>query len=62
MIIRESSLSASEKLTLHIGRAVFSRKAFRTFIFFYALALHLLVAVTLWTHTVSSHCPTTNDL
>ena len=53
---REKALSQSERVTLAVGRALFSKKSARTALFAYALVLHLLVMVVLWTHTVSSHC------
>ena len=46
----------SEKAVYNIGQLVFSKKGARTFVFVYALTLHLLVFGTLWMHTVNPHC------
>ncbi len=53
---RYKNLTTSEKVTLNVGRFAFSTKYARTFVFFYGVALHLLVFLTLWTHTVRPHC------
>ena len=49
------NLSVAEKITLHTTRFFLASKAARSFVFFYALALHLLVFATLylWGH---HHC------
>ena len=56
----EKSLPPSERVTLQLARALFSRRAARSFAFFYALVLHLLVFAVLVTHTVTDHCQTAN--
>ena len=56
LLASERSLPPSERLTLTCARLLFSRRAARSFAFFYALVLHLLVFAVLWTHTVSDHC------
>ena len=56
LLASERSLPPSERVTLTFARLVFSRRAARSFAFFYALVLHLLVFAVLWTHTVSDHC------
>jgi len=53
---RYKTLPATEKITLNLGRFFLSKKYARTFVFFYALVLHVLVFFTLWTHTVTPHC------
>jgi len=53
---REAALSTSERWTLALGRALFSRAGARKALFVYAAVLHLLVMVVLWTHSVSDHC------
>lgn len=45
---RYKGLNTAEKVTLHTGRFFLANKYSRTFIFFYALALHLLVFLTLY--------------
>lgn len=40
---RMAALPAQEKLALHLGRLVFTKRSVRTALFAYALALHLLV-------------------
>ncbi len=45
---RYKELNAAEKVTLRTGRFFLANKYSRTFIFFYALALHLLVFTTLY--------------
>ena len=52
----ERSLPPSERVALSVARLVFSRKAARSFAFFYALLLHLLIFGVLWFHTVADHC------
>ena len=52
----ERNLPPSERVTLSVARLVFSRKAARSFAFFYALVLHLLIFIVLYTHTLSDHC------
>ena len=56
LLASERSLPPSERVTLNCARLLFSRRAARSFAFFYALVLHLLVFAVLWTHTVSDHC------
>ena len=56
LLANERSLPPSERVTLTCARLLFSRRAARSFAFFYALLLHLLVFAVLWTHTVSDHC------
>uniref|UniRef100_A0A6A7FZB6 Protein CASP-like n=1 Tax=Hirondellea gigas TaxID=1518452 RepID=A0A6A7FZB6_9CRUS len=53
---RYSNLNSAEKITLSTTRFFLRRKGPRTFIFLYAMALHILVFLTLYFHTVSSHC------
>jgi len=53
---RYKNLSAKDKITLTVGKFLFTKKHFRSFIFFYSLVLHALVFVTLWTHTINPHC------
>eukprot|EP01087_Luapelamoeba_hula_P011731 TRINITY_DN3228_c0_g1_i1.p1 TRINITY_DN3228_c0_g1~~TRINITY_DN3228_c0_g1_i1.p1 ORF type:complete len:654 (+),score=154.40 TRINITY_DN3228_c0_g1_i1:86-2047(+) len=45
---RYTALSTAEKVTLRTGRFFLANKYSRTFIFFYTLALHLLVFLTLY--------------
>ena len=59
---REESLSTSERLTLAIGRAFFSKKLTRTILFGYALILHLLVMTVLWKETIAPHCATAGGM
>ena len=56
LLANERSLPPSERVTLTCARLLFSRRAARSFAFFYALVLHLLVFAVLWTHTVTDHC------
>jgi len=51
---RYKGLNTAEKVTLHTGRFFLANKYSRTFIFFYALALHLLVMLTLYKLASSS--------
>lgn len=55
---RYQRLSAADKITLGGGRLCMGSKTVRNFMLFYALALHLLVFVTLYhfTHFNHSHC------
>jgi hypothetical protein len=48
-------LSVAEKITLNTTRFFLSSKTARSFVFFYALGLHLLVFFTLYLWTVH-HC------
>lgn len=50
------SLSTLEQITLTTARVCLGSRQFRTILFFYAFSLHILVFLTLWFHTVSSHC------
>jgi homeobox protein cut-like len=54
-------LSTSEKITLRVGQFCLSKKSVRSCLFFYALALHALVFITLWMHTVTDHCASHGD-
>jgi hypothetical protein len=51
------SLSAADRLTLSASSFFLGRKPLRMFLLFYALALHVLVFMTLFFHT--SKEPTT---
>lgn len=53
---RYKELNAAEKVTLRTGRFFLANKYSRTFIFFYALALHILVFLTLYklAHTTAT--------
>ena len=57
----ERALPPSERVALSVARLVFSRKAARSFAFFYALLLHLLIFLVLYTHTIADHCPRHSD-
>lgn len=59
---RESELSFWEKITLQVSSVVVSRGAFRKCTFFYAVALHLLVFLSLYFRTSSTlYCPEPQD-
>lgn len=48
-----SNMTYPDRITLHSARFFLQKKYLRLFLFFYALALHVLVFFTLFTHT---HC------
>lgn len=52
---RYKNLSAPEKITLSSSRLFLSNKYARTFVFFYSLALHLLVFSTLYHFAHTAH-------
>jgi len=53
---REAALSVSERWTLALGRALFSRQSARKALFAYAAALHLLIVIVLWNESIGDHC------
>lgn len=55
---RYHNLNAFDKVTLNTAQTVLSSKRLRALLVFYMIALHLLVFITLVTHTVTSHCHT----
>jgi homeobox protein cut-like len=58
--LQESNLSMAEKFSLSLTRIVASKKRLRTALFIYALILHALIGIVLWTHTIQSHCEYAN--
>lgn len=54
---RYANLNVMEKVIFNSAKMVLGNKTLRTGTFFYMLALHLLVFVSLVTHTFISHCP-----
>lgn len=54
--VRYNKLSAQEKITLNVGRFLLGRRPVRSCIFFYVIALHLLVLFTMYFHTINTHC------
>ncbi|SPQ98715.1 Protein CASP [Plasmodiophora brassicae] len=52
-----ANLNVMEKVIFNSAKMVLGNKTLRTGTFFYMLALHLLVFVSLVTHTFISHCP-----
>ena len=57
---RINSLPRTERWTLNATRFAASRKGVRTFIFFYAVLLHLLIFAILYSHTIYDHCASHN--
>jgi len=58
--LQMQKLSAPEKIMLTSTKAIVGNKFARTFVFFYALALHTLIFVSMW-HAAHGHhtqcCP-----
>ncbi len=52
---RYTNLTAAEKITLSSTRFCLSNRVARTFVFFYAIALHVLVFLTLYHFSAVSH-------
>ncbi len=59
---RLREMNAAERVALRTGRFFLANKYSRTFIFFYALALHLLVFLTLYKLAHSSAATTATPL
>lgn len=53
---RYRSLTATDKITFQTAHICLGSKVLRKVLFFYAISLHVLVFITLWTHVMSPHC------